>query len=139
MSKPTTSFHLALAVPAAHMPAQRWLYSTIRTQIPDGALRPGAQVPSTRELARLYGLSRGTIVGAFEQLAAEGYLEGIIGSDTRVSETLPEDWLFPLSMFPMAYAMGECDFWAQNFLIVPRLYQNAEVKPCRETGNWAHL
>jgi len=56
-------------------------------------LRPGARLPSTRDLAKLYSLSRGTIVSAFEQLIAEGYLEGLTGSGTRVSKTLPEDWL----------------------------------------------
>jgi GntR family transcriptional regulator/MocR family aminotransferase len=75
------------------LPAYRWLYSAIRTEILDGRLRPGSQLPSTRELAILYGLSRGTVVNAFEQLRSEGYIEGTIGSGTRVSKTVPEDWL----------------------------------------------
>jgi len=93
MPKRTTSFHLTLAPPAAGMPAHRWLYSAIRAQILDGALRPGSHLPSTRELATLYDLSRGTIVSAFEKLISEGYLEAFTGSGTRVSKTLPEDWL----------------------------------------------
>lgn len=93
MPKRTTSFHLALAPPAANMPVHRWLYFAIRGQILNGALRPGAQLPSTRELGKLYGLSRGTIVSAFEQLTSEGYLEAVTGSGTRISKTLPEEWL----------------------------------------------
>ncbi|MGH7581536.1 MAG: PLP-dependent aminotransferase family protein, partial [Gemmatimonadales bacterium] len=66
------------------------LYTALRAAILEGRLRPGARLPSTRELAGHYGLSRGTIVGAFEQLKSEGYLEAIVGSGTRVAEIIPE-------------------------------------------------
>lgn len=74
-------------------PAYRWLYSALRTEILEGRLRPGARLPGTRDLARQYGLSRGTIVTAFEQLKAEGYVDGSVGSGTYVSKVLPEDLL----------------------------------------------
>ena len=93
MPKRTSSFTIALPQPSGDAPAYRWLYSAIREQILNGRLRPGSQLPSTRELAKSYRLSRGTVVTAFEQLASEGYLEGVVGSGTRVSRTLPEDWL----------------------------------------------
>ena len=93
MPKRATSFHLTLPLAARGIPAYRWLYSAIRAQILDGQLRSGVQLPSTRELAKLYDLSRGTVVSAFEQLSSEGYLEGVRGSGTRVGRTLPEDWL----------------------------------------------
>src|SRR5690242_5424172 len=93
MPKRTTAFNLALPPPAANIPSYRWLYSVIRAQILGGSLAPGTRLPSTREFAKLYSLSRGTIVAAFEQLIAEGYLESVVGSGTRVSKTLPEDWL----------------------------------------------
>jgi GntR family transcriptional regulator / MocR family aminotransferase len=93
MPKRTTAFQLALAPPSGDTPAYRWLYSAIRSQILNGRFRPGFQLPSSRELAKLYSLSRGTIVSAFEQLASEGYLESVVGSGTRVSKTLPEDRL----------------------------------------------
>jgi GntR family transcriptional regulator/MocR family aminotransferase len=50
-------------------------------------------LPATRDLARQYGLSRGTIVAAFEQLKAEGYVDGSVGSGTYVNETLPDELL----------------------------------------------
>ena len=93
MPKRTTTFSLALSPPPASTPSYRWLYSEIRKKILSGRLEPGTRLPSTRELAKLYSLSRGTIVAAFEQLTAEGYLAGVVGSGTRVSSTLPEDWL----------------------------------------------
>ena len=75
------------------MPAQRWLYTSVRAEILRGRLRPGARLAATRDLAEQYGLSRGTIVGAFEQLKSEGYLQGRVGSGTYVSKVLPEQWL----------------------------------------------
>ena len=47
--------------------------------IRDGALRPGARVPSTRDLARQLGVSRRVAVDAYAQLAAEGYLRAAPG------------------------------------------------------------
>ena len=57
------------------------------------ACAPGARLPSTRDLASQYGLARGTIVNAFEQLKSEGYVEGSVGSGTYVSKVLPEKLL----------------------------------------------
>jgi GntR family transcriptional regulator/MocR family aminotransferase len=51
------------------------------------------QLPATRELAKQYAVSRGTAVMAFEQLHAEGYLEGRTGDGTYVNRQLPEDLL----------------------------------------------
>ena len=53
----------------------------------------GARLPATRDLARQYQLSRGTIVNAFDLLKSEGYLEGSIGSGTYVSKVLPDELL----------------------------------------------
>jgi GntR family transcriptional regulator/MocR family aminotransferase len=46
----------------------------LRQAIRSGALKPGARVPSTRDLARQLGVSRGLVVNAYAQLGAEGYL-----------------------------------------------------------------
>jgi DNA-binding transcriptional MocR family regulator len=91
MAKRATAFELMLPVRESGTPAHRWLYSSLRTEILDGRLRPGARLPGTRDLASQYGLSRGTIVNAFEQLKSEGFVEGSVGSDTYVSKVLPED------------------------------------------------
>ena len=58
-----------------------------RRAIREGALRSGARVPSTRDLARQLGISRRVAVDAYSQLAAEGYLELRQGARPRVSET----------------------------------------------------
>ena len=61
----------------------------IRAHVVNGRLEPGRRLPSTRDLAGQYDLSRGTAVTAFEMLLAEGYLESTSGSGTRVSRALP--------------------------------------------------
>ena len=52
---------------------------------PEGTLKAGARVPSTRDLARQLDISRRVVVGAYEQLAAEGYLALRQGARPRVS------------------------------------------------------
>jgi GntR family transcriptional regulator/MocR family aminotransferase len=93
MAKRSTSFALALPPRDPGVPAYRWLYAALRGGILAGRLPPGARLPGTRELAAQHGLARGTIVAAFEQLAAEGYVEGSVGSGTYVARTLPDDLL----------------------------------------------
>jgi GntR family transcriptional regulator/MocR family aminotransferase len=92
---PKTSATLALILPPRQpgAPATRWLASALRVEILEGRLAPGSRLPATRDLARQYQLSRGTIVTAFEQLKAEGYVGGSVGSGTYVNRILPEDLL----------------------------------------------
>ena len=53
--------------------------------IATGALADGDRLPSTRALAEQAGLSRGTVVRAFDELAAAGFVAAEHGSGTRVS------------------------------------------------------
>src|SRR5262249_12182039 len=62
--------------PAAAVPLFRQLYEGVRRRILDGTLPPGVRLPASRSLAGELGLSRNTVVNAYEQLLAEGYLEG---------------------------------------------------------------
>ena len=93
MAKRASSFDLSIRPRDAETPAYRWLYTSLRTDILEGRLGPGARLPATRDLARQYGLSRGTVVNGFEQLKSEGYIEGAVGSGTYVSKVLPEELL----------------------------------------------
>ncbi len=56
-----------------------------RAAIRDRRLGAGERLPSTRRLAELLGVSRGTVVEVYEQLLAEGYVESAVGSGTRVA------------------------------------------------------
>ena len=56
----------------------------LRQAVADGTLLPGTVLPPSRVLAAEIGVSRSLVVGAYEQLAIEGYLESRQGSGTRV-------------------------------------------------------
>lgn len=62
----------------------RQVYSWIRDRIMQGIYQTGAPLPSTRELAKELGVSRALMVEVYEQLTAEGLLEGKQGSGTFV-------------------------------------------------------
>jgi len=93
MARETTSLPLNLTAPPADASLYRWLYDALRAAILDGRLRPGSRLPASRDLADAYRLSRATIVAAFDQLKAEGYVEGRHGSGTYVSQVLPDQLL----------------------------------------------
>jgi len=74
-------------------PMHRQVYDQIRDAILGGRLAPGRRLPSSRALADELAVSRNTVLAAYDQLFAEGYTEGQVGSGTRVSRVLPEDVL----------------------------------------------
>src|SRR5579885_54219 len=93
MPKKSSTLPLNLPEPKPGVPLYRWLYEELRAAILGGHLPPGMRLPASRELAGQYGLSRPTIITAFDQLRAEGYVEGKVGSGTYVSQTLPDELL----------------------------------------------
>jgi GntR family transcriptional regulator/MocR family aminotransferase len=91
MGKQASAFDLALGHPPTGVPPSRWLYTELKSAILQGKLPAGTRVPSTRAVAQACRLARGTVVGAFELLSAEGYLRGATGSGT---------WVAPLHSAP---------------------------------------
>src|SRR4051794_14487626 len=75
------------------VPLYRQVYDGLRRAIIEGLLRPGQRVPSSRALATELGVSRLSVLTAFDQLRHEGYLSGRVGSGTFVSAALPDDAL----------------------------------------------
>jgi GntR family transcriptional regulator/MocR family aminotransferase len=71
----------------------QWLYEELRFAILSGRLKRGVRIPATRSIAVQYGISRRTVVAAFEQLLDEGYITSRTGHGTTVSRTLPSDFL----------------------------------------------
>lgn len=71
-------------------PLYRQIYDWFQQAIVSGELPPGRRMPSTRSLASALGISRISVLNAFEQLHAEGYLQGRVGSGTYVADTIPE-------------------------------------------------
>src|SRR5262252_1115871 len=93
MAKTSTAPDLVIGEPPSGINLYRWIYDELRSAILQSRLKRGMRLPSTRELARRFRVSRGTVVTVFEQLHAEGYLEGRVGAGTYVSARLPEDLL----------------------------------------------
>jgi GntR family transcriptional regulator/MocR family aminotransferase len=79
--------------PAAPAPLYRQLYDEFRAAILAGRLKAGNKLPPTRELANELGVSRNTVMAAYDQLLSEGYVEGHVGSGTWVTSALPEEML----------------------------------------------
>jgi GntR family transcriptional regulator / MocR family aminotransferase len=79
--------------PSTAMPLYRQLYEGLRAAILSGRLKAGARLPATRALAIDFGVSRNTVMNAYAQLLAEGYVEGEVGSGTYVARTLPDELL----------------------------------------------
>ena len=69
---------------ASSIPLYRQLYLQIRKQILSGRLQGGVRLPSTRTLSTELALSRITILNAFDQLIAEGFLASRTGAGTYV-------------------------------------------------------
>lgn len=62
------------------------LEAALRDAIRDGRLQAGTVLPSSRGLARDLGLSRGTVLDAYTQLLAEGYILTRPGAVTAVAD-----------------------------------------------------
>jgi GntR family transcriptional regulator / MocR family aminotransferase len=72
-------------------PLHAQVYEQLRGAVLSGRLAPGSRLPSTRDLARDLGVARITVLNAFDQLTAEGYLVGRVGDGTYVSAEIPDD------------------------------------------------
>jgi GntR family transcriptional regulator / MocR family aminotransferase len=66
-------------------PLRSQLEAGLREAIRGGRLQGGERLPSSRELARELGTSRGLVQEVYGQLLSEGYLTSQIGSATRVA------------------------------------------------------
>jgi len=78
------------------LPLRLRLANALRDAIRRGQLPAGTTLPSTRILANDLGLSRGVVVDAYAQLAAEGFVRSRPGAETTVvyagTVALPEQW-----------------------------------------------
>ncbi|RDS80109.1 PLP-dependent aminotransferase family protein [Dyella monticola] len=68
-----------------HGPLYEQLTRALKVSILDGRIVAGTQLPPTRELAQELELSRTTVLAAYEQLRAEGFIDGRVGSGSFVS------------------------------------------------------
>lgn len=74
----------------AKLPAYLQLANQMMSLIRGGELRAGQKLLGTRQLAQFLGIHRKTVVQAYDELLAQGWLESRTGSGTYVVENLPE-------------------------------------------------
>lgn len=63
----------------------RQLYQALRLRVLDGRLCSGTRLPASRDLAAALAISRNSVVRAYDQLYAEGFIEGRVGDGTYVA------------------------------------------------------
>ncbi|GAA6154249.1 PLP-dependent aminotransferase family protein [Pseudoteredinibacter isoporae] len=76
--------------PESKQPLHKQLCQQLRQCILEGTLLPGSVLPASRQLSKETGLSRNTVIAAYEQLIEEGLLESKHGSGTKVAENLAQ-------------------------------------------------
>lgn len=67
------------------IPVYRQLVDRLRTNIKNGTLQNGAQLPTVRDLAQQMGLAQGTVKRAYDELRGEGLVKQVQGRGTFVS------------------------------------------------------
>lgn len=136
-SNPDLPFPLALNRTSGQ-PFRLQLYEALRSAILLGQLPAGTKLPSSRALARDLGVARMTIIQAFEQLYAEGYVEGQIGAGTFVAALydnaalgLPEHSIatHAIQLLPSLSRRGQALLSTREFLSVPPAGQPKAFRP----------
>jgi GntR family transcriptional regulator/MocR family aminotransferase len=74
------------AAPAVYQQVANSMIQHIRS----GVLKPGLLLPGTRELAGILGIHRKTVVAAFDELSAQGWIEAVARKGFHVTRKLPE-------------------------------------------------
>src|SRR5262245_35617358 len=89
MPRRTWQFDIAVDR-ASPLPPFLQIARALTDDVRRGRLRPGDRLPGSRELAAGAGVHRNTILAAYAELVAEGWLEAAQGRGTFVARAIPE-------------------------------------------------
>lgn len=78
---------------SSETPLNEQLMELLQEAILQGSIRAGDRLPASRAMASRLAVSRNTVLTAYDQLIAEGYLESRQGAGTFVSTDLPDRYL----------------------------------------------
>jgi GntR family transcriptional regulator / MocR family aminotransferase len=106
---PRWSFAVPLE-PSGGVPLFRQIARAVVDDIARGRLGPGDRLPGTRHLARSLRLNRNTVVAAYSELRAEGWITAATASGTFVSRVLPDRKPRPFTREAVARAAIEVGF-----------------------------
>lgn len=140
---------LNLTLSSDNGPVYLKLSHAIRSQIQKGILKPGETLPSTRRMAEHFGLNRHTIMGAIEELVAEGWVTAVERKGYQVSQFLPSSFFvstkkktiltkkqsisLPLTKIPVDYPFWnnkEYKYRFQSGLADLRMFPIEEFRTC---------
>ncbi len=112
------------------------LQNQIRQRLVDGILNgsfaPGMKLPSSRKLARQLDVARNTVVAAYQQLIADGYLVSRQRSGIFVNEEMLEARVGHRDVNSPA-AKAESAAWQRRIREMPAQWRNVHDQP-----NWRH-
>ncbi|APR75800.1 Transcriptional regulator, GntR family domain / Aspartate aminotransferase [Minicystis rosea] len=74
----------------ADLPAYLRIARAVADDVRRGRLRPGAELPGSRTLATSLGVHRNTVLAAYRELSAEGWIVTSQARGTYVTEALPD-------------------------------------------------
>lgn len=100
-------------------------------EIQRGRLLPGASLPSTRELAETLGVNRKTIVLAYDDLIAQGWLTALGTRGTIVSRSLPE--------VGSRLAQARLSETVSSAVVAQYSFKSAPPVPAPMTAQWLKL
>lgn len=100
------------AISATRGPRYLAIVQGVRNGLVSGALKPGDRLPPQRELARLLGLTLGTVTRAFDELRNTGLIKGEVGRGTYLVEPSSTD--APASLWDHSQPRGFIDL-SHNF------------------------
>lgn len=86
------ALQLPLAPRQSDESKQVWVYRSIRELVLDGSLPLQSRLPSTRDLAKSWQVSRGIVESAYDRLVIEGYAESRTGIGTHVCGAPPDSF-----------------------------------------------
>jgi GntR family transcriptional regulator/MocR family aminotransferase len=107
-------------------PIYQQIKAYIINEIMRGRLLPGALLPGSRVLAQQLKVNRNTIILAYDQLIAAGWLTSQYKSGTRVSDSMPADQKGPPGQ----------DAPSKPFLHIPFRHVNISLSPSNPSGNY---
>jgi GntR family transcriptional regulator / MocR family aminotransferase len=111
--------HLDLSGPQSAGKRAR-LEQALRDAVRDGRLAPGTRLPPTRVLCEQLEVSRGVVVDAYAQLAAEGYLRTRRGGGTTVADLASPPVVAPPSRTAVAPIRYDLDPFTPSLAEFPR-------------------